>query len=177
MEQKDTEKRWWVTVTEAVEASCWRADRSHAPVLHALDGRRALSDEVAVTLRGHQSRRVGRELPSVRIEEIAQRFDLRVGNVFHAGDGNLHPKILFDGRNAEEVERVETASREIMALCVEVGGTITGEHGVGLDKKKYMRLVFGPDELSAMARVMEVFDPEDLFNPGKVLPDAAEVDA
>jgi len=118
-------------------------------------------------------------LPEVlhRIEEIAQRYDLRVGNVFHAGDGNLHPKILFDGRDAEEVGRVETASREIMALCVEVGGTITGEHGVGLDKKKYMPLVFGPEELEAMSRAMEAFDPEGLFNPGKVLPDASGGDA
>jgi len=118
-------------------------------------------------------------LPQVlhRIEEIAQEYDLRIASVFHAGDGNLHPKILFNGRDAEEVERVEAASKQIMALCVEVGGTITGEHGVGLDKKKYMPLVFGPEELGAMSRVMRVFDPDDLFNPGKVLPDVPGEDA
>ena len=118
-------------------------------------------------------------LPEVlhRIAEIATRYELRVGNVFHAGDGNLHPKILFDRRDAEVVVRVEAASKEIMALCVEVGGTITGEHGVGIDKRKYMPLVFGPDELGAMSRVLEVFDPQAMFNPGKVLPDPDEADA
>jgi glycolate oxidase subunit GlcD len=118
-------------------------------------------------------------LPEVlhRIAEIAERYELRVGNVFHAGDGNLHPKILFDRRRADEVQRVEKASREIMTLCVEVGGTITGEHGVGMDKRKYMPLVFGAHELDTMARVKEAFDPEGLFNPGKVLPDPVEPEA
>jgi len=118
-------------------------------------------------------------LPEVlaRVTEIAERYRLRVANVFHAGDGNLHPNILFDRGDPDESERVERASREIMALCVEVGGTITGEHGVGADKRGYMRLVHGPDELAVMAAVKEVFDPRGLFNPGKVLPDPGEVDA
>jgi glycolate oxidase subunit GlcD len=113
-------------------------------------------------------------LPEVlgRIGEIARRYGLTVGNVFHAGDGNLHPNILFDRRNGEELARVEKASKEIMSLCVEVGGTITGEHGVGVDKRGYMSLVYGPCELGAMRAVKEVFDPRGLFNPGKVLPDA-----
>ena len=106
-----------------------------------------------------------------RIGEIGRRYDLSLANVFHAGDGNLHPNILFDRRNPEEVERVERASREIMEVCVEVGGTITGEHGVGADKRKYMPLVHGPVELSAMADVKAIFDPDGRFNPGKVLPD------
>ncbi|MCG6957089.1 MAG: FAD-binding protein [Gemmatimonadetes bacterium] len=114
------------------------------------------------------------KLPEVleRIGEIAKRYDLTIGNVFHAGDGNLHPNVLFDRRNTDERERVEAASKEIMALCVEVGGTITGEHGVGVDKRKYMKLVYGPDEIDAMRDVKAVFDPRGLFNPGKVLPDA-----
>jgi glycolate oxidase subunit GlcD len=118
-------------------------------------------------------------LPEVlhRIFEIAERYDLKVGNVFHAGDGNLHPKILFDRRNEDEAARVDIASTEIMTLCVEVGGTITGEHGVGIDKRKYMPLVFGADELAAMSRVKDAFDPEGLFNPGKVLPDPGETGA
>lgn len=106
-----------------------------------------------------------------RIGEIGRRYELSLANVFHAGDGNLHPNILFDRRDPEEVERVERASREIMEVCVEVGGTITGEHGVGVDKRKYMPLVYGPAELSAMADVKAIFDPEGRFNPGKVLPD------
>jgi glycolate oxidase subunit GlcD len=112
-------------------------------------------------------------LPEVlgRIGEISRRYDLTVGNVFHAGDGNLHPNILFDRRNREELERVEKASKEIMAVCVEAGGTITGEHGVGVDKRGYMRLVHGAGEIEAMRGVKAVFDPRGLFNPGKVLPD------
>jgi FAD/FMN-containing dehydrogenase len=112
-------------------------------------------------------------LPEVlaRITEIGGRYRLRVANVFHAGDGNLHPNILFDRNDADELDRVERASREIMKLCVDVGGTITGEHGVGVDKRGYMKLVHGPGELAAMADVKRVFDPRGLFNPGKVLPD------
>ena len=78
------------------------------------------------------------------ISEIADRYELQVANVFHAGDGNLHPNIVFDRRDAEETRRVEAASKEIMGVCVEAGGTITGEHGVGADKRKYMPLVFSP---------------------------------
>ena len=112
-------------------------------------------------------------LPEVlgRITEIGKQYDLKVANVFHAGDGNLHPNILFDRNDAEELKRVEEASKKIMALCVEVGGTITGEHGVGVDKRDYMPLVNGENEVAAMAAVKRVFDPQALFNPGKVLPD------
>ena len=112
-------------------------------------------------------------LPEVlaSIAEIGERYRLRVANVFHAGDGNLHPNILFDRNDADELHRVEQASLEIMKLCVAVGGTITGEHGVGVDKRGYMQLVHGPDELAAMGEVKRVFDPTGLFNPGKVLPD------
>ena len=112
-------------------------------------------------------------LPEVlgRITEIGARHGLRIANVFHAGDGNLHPNILFDRSNTDELERVECASREIMDVCVEAGGTISGEHGVGLDKSGYMRLVHGGEELRTMAAVKAAFDPDGLFNPGKVLPD------
>jgi glycolate oxidase subunit GlcD len=112
-------------------------------------------------------------LPEVlaKIAEIGERYRLRIANVFHAGDGNLHPNILFDRADAEELERVEHASREIMKLCVQVGGTITGEHGVGVDKRSYMSLVHGPEELAAMRAVKAVFDPAGLLNPGKVVPD------
>lgn len=116
-------------------------------------------------------------LPEVlaRITEIGERYDLKIANVFHAGDGNLHPNILFDRQDADELERVERASHEIMALCVEVGGTITGEHGVGVDKRGYMMLVHNDVELDMLRAVKGVFDPDGLFNPGKVLPDTAEV--
>jgi len=111
-------------------------------------------------------------LPEVlgKILEIAERYGLQIANVFHAGDGNLHPNLVYDRRNEDETRRVEAASKEIMAACVEVGGTITGEHGVGIDKRKYMPLVFTPAELSVLAGINAVFDPQGSCNPGKVLP-------
>ncbi len=112
-------------------------------------------------------------LPQVlaRIGEIGRSHGLRVANVFHAGDGNLHPNLLFDRNDPDELARVEVASREMMEVCIEAGGTITGEHGVGLDKRRYLPLVLSPAVLETMARVKEVFDPQSLCNPGKVLPD------
>lgn len=112
-------------------------------------------------------------LPEVleAIGEVGRRYRLRVANVFHAGDGNLHPNILFDRRDPDEMERVERASAEIMALCIRAGGTITGEHGVGLDKRHHMGRVLDRSTLLAMAMVRRVFDPELRSNPGKVLPD------
>jgi glycolate oxidase subunit GlcD len=113
-------------------------------------------------------------LPDVleRIAAIGERYRLRVTNVFHAGDGNLHPNLSFDGSDPDELERVHAASDEIIRTCVAAGGTITGEHGVGLDKLAYMPLVFGPDELGLMAAVRRVFDPDEQANPGKVIPTA-----
>ncbi len=111
-------------------------------------------------------------LPDVleRVAEIGERHGIRVSNVFHAGDGNLHPNLSFDGRNPDELRRVEEAAAEIMLLCIETGGTITGEHGVGSDKLRYMPAVFDPDTLAAMTAVRLVFDPRSLANPGKVIP-------
>lgn len=113
------------------------------------------------------------KLPEVlrQIGEIAERYDLQVANVFHAGDGNLHPNLVYDRRDPDETSRVEAASKEIMAACVAAGGTITGEHGVGTDKRKYMPLVFSSLELAALKGVRRVFDPQGTCNPGKVLPD------
>src|SRR6266404_2167685 len=111
-------------------------------------------------------------LPDVleAIGRIAAAYGLTVSNVFHAGDGNLHPNISFDGRVPGLKARVEQASGEIMAACIAVGGTITGEHGVGLDKLRYMPLIFDGDALAAMRAVRRVFDPLERVNPGKVVP-------
>jgi glycolate oxidase subunit GlcD len=113
-------------------------------------------------------------LPEVlaRIGAIGDEYGLKIANVFHAGDGNLHPNLLFDRQNAAELQRVESASREIMKLCVSVGGTITGEHGVGVDKRAYMELVHNEVELDMLRRVRGVFDPHGVLNPGKVVPPA-----
>ncbi len=112
------------------------------------------------------------KLPRVlsQIYRIAEHYGLQVANVFHAGDGNLHPNIPYDGRDPEMLERVKRASREIMELCVREGGSITGEHGVGLDKIDYMPLIFSDADLEAMVRVRRCFDPRGLCNPGKVIP-------
>lgn len=111
-------------------------------------------------------------LPEVltAICEIADRHKIKLSNVFHAGDGNLHPNISFDRRDADERRRVEAAGAEILELCVKVGGVITGEHGIGTEKRDFMPLLFGPDDLDAMRRLRLAFDPEGVCNPGKVLP-------
>jgi glycolate oxidase subunit GlcD len=104
------------------------------------------------------------------IYRIGAHYRLRLANVFHAGDGNLHPLICFDLRDADEVLRVEAASKEIVQTCVRAGGSITGEHGVGLDKKAYLPLIFSDDDLAAMLQVRVAFDPSGLCNPGKIIP-------
>ncbi len=111
-------------------------------------------------------------LPQVleTISTIANKYGLVVSNVFHAGDGNLHPNISFDATDPAVKQRVEAASGEIMATCIAAGGTITGEHGVGIDKLRYMPLIFDAESLGAMHAVRKVFDPEQRVNPGKVVP-------
>lgn len=102
--------------------------------------------------------------------DIATRYQLKIANVFHAGDGNLHPLICFDSRFPDEVLRVKEAGRELMEVCVRAGGTITGEHGVGFDKRELLPLVFSDADMSAMLRVRAAFDPLGLCNPGKIVP-------
>lgn len=111
-------------------------------------------------------------LPEVlaRINDIGTRHNVRVCNVFHAGDGNLHPNIPYNAADADESARVHAAMSAIMQTCIDVGGTITGEHGVGLDKLPYMETLFDADSLDAMCRVRSVFDPDRRANPGKVVP-------
>jgi glycolate oxidase subunit GlcD len=111
-------------------------------------------------------------LPDVldAIDAIARRFQLTICNVFHAGDGNLHPNLCYDRRDADLTRRVHAASREIMATCIAAGGSITGEHGVGSDKLEYMPLLFDPPTLAAMCDVRQAFDPGQRANPGKVIP-------
>ncbi|HVS80972.1 MAG TPA: FAD-linked oxidase C-terminal domain-containing protein [Pyrinomonadaceae bacterium] len=111
-------------------------------------------------------------LPEVLAEtyRIARQYNLQLANVFHAGDGNLHPLICFDLRRGDDLERVRQAGREIMETCVRAGGSITGEHGVGLDKSAYLPLIFSEDDMDAMLRVRAAFDPSGLCNPGKIIP-------
>ena len=105
-----------------------------------------------------------------RVAEISRQFNLRIANVFHAGDGNLHPNILFDMRTPGELDRVIEAGAATLRACIELGGSITGEHGVGLEKKAYIGLLFGEQDLEAMTRVRKAFDPDGRFNPAKLFP-------
>ena len=104
------------------------------------------------------------------IAAIGEKHRVRICNVFHAGDGNLHPNIPYDAHDADESARVHAAMREIMATCIAAGGTITGEHGVGLDKLEYMEQLFTADTLDAMCSLRDVFDPARRANPGKTVP-------
>jgi glycolate oxidase len=112
------------------------------------------------------------KLPAVLrgVYETCDRFGFQVANVFHAGDGNLHPNVLFDERVPGTTQRVLDLGGAIMRLCVEAGGTITGEHGVGYEKRDYMSWIFSEDDMEVMARVKQAFGTGDAFNPGKIFP-------
>ncbi len=112
------------------------------------------------------------KLPEVlrRIGELGREYDLPIANIFHAGDGNLHPNIIFDARVPGIMPRVIECGEKILHLCVEVGGTISGEHGIGTEKQEYMSWIFNEGDLEVMRRVKEVFNPEEIVNPWKVFP-------
>jgi glycolate oxidase len=105
-----------------------------------------------------------------RINEIGKKYGFEIGDIFHAGDGNLHPIILFDASDPEQFERAVNASDEIIKFCIEMGGSITGEHGVGMEKDRLMPLLFTDSDLDLMRRVRDAFNPESLLNPGKIIP-------
>ncbi|MEI9889247.1 MAG: FAD-linked oxidase C-terminal domain-containing protein [Caulobacteraceae bacterium] len=113
-----------------------------------------------------------RSLPQVlrRMESLSVTHDLKVANVFHAGDGNLHPLILYDANQPGQLERAEAFGADILRLCVEVGGVLTGEHGVGVEKRDLMPVMFTETDLACQQRVKCAFDPQLLLNPGKVFP-------
>ena len=106
----------------------------------------------------------------IAIAEMEKKYGLRCCNVFHAGDGNLHPLILFDANDADQLHRCEQFGAEILETSVAMGGTVTGEHGVGVEKLNSMCVQFSPEELAQMTGLKLAFDPQGLLNPGKVLP-------
>jgi glycolate oxidase len=114
-----------------------------------------------------------KELPRVlkRMRQMSRYYNLRVANVFHAGDGNLHPLILYDANNPEELQKAEAFGADILKLCVEVGGVLTGEHGVGVEKRDLMPEMFSEADLAQQQRVKCAFDPKHLLNPGKMFPE------
>jgi glycolate dehydrogenase FAD-linked subunit len=148
--------------TDAERALLWAARKGAASAMGRIAPNYYLHDAVVPRTR----------LPRVlaQVVEIGRRYDLPIANLFHAGDGNLHPMILFDARQPGVLDRVMAAGREILTCCIDAGGTITGEHGVGLEKLAFMPLIFSPADLDVMARVRDAVDPSGMFNPAKVLP-------
>jgi len=114
--------------------------------------------------------RLGRAL--AEIERLSAQYDLRVANVFHAGDGNLHPLVLYDGRRPGELQRAEQLAGEVLRMCIRLGGSITGEHGVGMEKREYLTEMFGPDDIAVMRRLRRTMDPREIANRGKMFPSA-----
>jgi len=112
------------------------------------------------------------KLPQVlnRIRDLERRSGLRIGNVFHAGDGNLHPLICYDERVPGQADKAVEVAAEILSYCIDAGGSLTGEHGIGADKSQYMPSMFTAEDLALMQRVRLAFDPQALCNPGKVFP-------
>jgi len=106
-----------------------------------------------------------------RVAEIGGKHRIRIVNVAHAGDGNVHPILLFDERDPDDVRRVLAAGRELLAECIALGGSVTAEHGIGIEKIEFMEKLFGPADLEAMRRLRRAFDPAGRLNPGKLLPE------
>jgi glycolate oxidase len=104
------------------------------------------------------------------IAEMERKYQLRCVNVFHAGDGNLHPLILFDGNDADQLHRAESFGADILEACVEMGGTVTGEHGVGIEKINSMCVQFSPEEREQFFGLRRAFDAQEMLNPGKAIP-------
>ncbi len=134
---------------------------------------RSASDWLTRSVDAPQSSAIPRgRLPEVlaRIGEFSEKYGLAVANVFHAGDGNLHPLILYDANNPGELEKTEAFGADILKLCVEVGGVLTGEHGVGVEKRDLMGMMFSKADLDQQQRLKCAFDPDGYLNPGKVFP-------
>jgi glycolate oxidase len=156
----------WRAATDAAERDAlWQARKGAAGALGRIAPNYYIQDACVPRTK----------LPAVmrEIEAIAAAHDLVVGNVFHAGDGNLHPLLLYDRRDARTVRAVVDAGTAILATCIAMGGTISGEHGIGYEKRGSLSLVFDTADLAAMGRVRDVFDPRRLFNPDKIFPTGA----
>ena len=110
------------------------------------------------------------------IMEIGKKYDIQIVNVFHAGDGNIHPVMLFDERDPSQTERVLKAGGEILQACLDAGGSVTGEHGIGVEKVKFMKQMFSEDDLDVMSALRSAFNPNNRLSPDKMLPTAGAVD-
>jgi glycolate dehydrogenase FAD-linked subunit len=151
-----------IAADEAQRELFWKTRKSAFPAMGRLSPNYFVQDGVIPRTR----------LPEVleRIDELSAEYGLMVANVFHAGDGNLHPLVCYDGRVEGQAARAEELSGRILDVCLEAGGSITGEHGVGVDKRKHMPKMFAEADLEAFQRLRCAFDPAGLANPGKVMP-------
>jgi glycolate oxidase len=151
-----------VAASEAERALIWKGRKSAFGAVAQINSGYYLHDTVVPRSR----------LPEVLrgVYAIGERYGIPMMNVFHAGDGNLHPLLSFDARDPTALERVQAAGDEILRLCVDAGGVLTGEHGIGLEKREHMSLLFSADDLDVQARLRDAFDPEGRCNPDKVLP-------
>lgn len=151
-----------VADTAEARAKLWAARKGAASAMGRIAPNYYLHDAVIARTR----------LPRVlaRVIEIGEQHNLTIANLFHAGDGNLHPMILFDVKQQGVLARVMKAGEQILDTCVEAGGTISGEHGIGMEKNRFMPRIFSQHDLDVMARAREAFDPSGLFNPGKIFP-------
>jgi len=151
-----------IAADDAERALLWKGRKSAFAAMGRLSESYYVQDGVVPRTR----------LPAVlrRISELEREYGLRVGNVFHAGDGNLHPLVLYDARAEGEPERARQLAEAILLACVDAGGSITGEHGIGSDKACAMPLMFGESDLQAMLRLRRAFDAAGLANPGKIFP-------
>ncbi len=147
---------------EAERAALWKARKRAFGAAGRLAPNYATQDGVVPRTRLPEILRV--------IATLSERYALRIGNVFHAGDGNIHPIILYDEREPDQVRRAIEVGREILKACVAMGGSLTGEHGIGVEKLGEMPLLFSPDDLRVMSELRRVFDPAERSNPGKVIP-------
>ncbi|HET9109292.1 MAG TPA: FAD-linked oxidase C-terminal domain-containing protein [Ktedonobacterales bacterium] len=154
-----------VARSEAERAALWAGRKGAAAALGQITSSFYLQDAVVPRSR----------LPQImeQVERIAADYGLLIPNVFHAGDGNLHPNMVFDRRKPGDIERVMRAGNDLLKACVDLGGMVSGEHGIGLEKRDAMSYVFSARDLAAMAQVRLAFDPHELFNPDKIFPESA----
>jgi glycolate oxidase len=147
---------------DAERAALWKARKRAFGAVGRLAPNYATQDGVVPRTRLPDILRV--------ISGVSRKYGLAIGNVFHAGDGNIHPIVLYDEREPAQVRAAVDAGREILAACVAMGGSLTGEHGIGVEKQGEMPLLFSPDDLIAMTELRHVFDPLERSNPNKVIP-------
>lgn len=157
-----------VAANDAERALIWKGRKSAFSAVGRLSPDYLVQDGVV------PRSRLGEAL--ARIDQLSSEFGIRVANVFHAGDGNLHPLILYDGRQKGELERAKNLASRIMHLCIELGGSITGEHGVGMEKKMYLRDMFNDIDIETMRRIHQAIDPRQMANQGKMFLGSGQIE-